>query len=183
VIRFLCLVLYYGIAHHLPASDWPLGKLFKAFRYQVCRPLFAHCGRNVNVESGAYFHMGKHISIGDNSGLGIDCCLRGQVTIGNDVMMGPNVSIFTRNHGFSRTDVPMNRQGFTAEQPVTIHDDVWIGSHVLIMPGVTVGRGSILAAGSVVTKDVPEYAIVGGNPAQVIRSRKNEVPETTVSKS
>ena len=123
---------------------------------------------------GAFFYSGKNVRIGDNSGIGVNCRLSGKVTIGKDVMMGPSTVLYTRNHNFARTDIPMNRQGFMAEEPITIGDDVWIGAHVLIMPGVTVGQGSILAAGSIVTKDVPEYSVAGGNPAKVIRSRKND---------
>ncbi len=87
-------------------------------------------------------------------------------------MMGPDVVILTQNHKFDRLDIPMLDQGFKDEQPVTICDDVWIGARVIILPGVTVGKGAIIAAGAVVTKDVPEYAIVGGNPARVIKMRK-----------
>ena len=89
--------------------------------------------------------------------------------IGDDVMMGPNVSIYTRNHAFERTDVPMNTQGVSDEKIVVIENDVWIGANSIILPGVTVSKGAIIGAGAVVTKDVPEYAIVGGNPAKVIK--------------
>ncbi len=87
-------------------------------------------------------------------------------------MMGPDVVILTQNHKFDRLDIPMLEQGFKDEQPVTICDDVWIGVRAIILPGVTVGKGAIIAAGAVVTKDVCEYAIVGGNPARVIKMRK-----------
>jgi maltose O-acetyltransferase len=66
----------------------------------------------------------------------------------------------------------MNQQGFSQERPVVIGDDVWIGGQVIILPGVKVGSHSIIGAGSVVTKDVPQYAVVGGNPAKVIKFRK-----------
>jgi maltose O-acetyltransferase len=133
--------------------------------------LFRHCGKNANIEHGAFFHSGRNVSVGDNSGIGIRANIAGSVTIGNDVMMGEDVVIITRNHKFNDVDVPMWRQGFKDEQPVVIHDDVWIGTRVIILPGVTVGKGAILAAGAVVTKDVPEYAIVGGNPASIIKYR------------
>ncbi len=170
--RTLCLCLYYGFAKYLPPSTMPMGSLFKAIRYQICRNLFARCGKNVNIEAGAFFYSGRMINIGDNSGIGINCRLPGCVNIGNDVMMGPWVIILTKNHETSRTDIPMNRQGFTKEQPVTIGDDVWIGSRAIILPGVTIGRGAIIGAGAVVSSDVPEWAVVAGNPAKIIRSRK-----------
>lgn len=171
--RSFFLALYYGLARYLPASYLPLGNLFKSIRYQICRHLFASCGKNVNVESAAFFYSGKNVSVGDNSGLGRHARISGKVTIGRDVMMGPHVTIYTRNHDFSRTDIPMNQQDFCKEEPVTIGDDVWIGSHIIILPGVSIGRGSVIGAGSVVTKDVPEWTIVAGNPAKVIRSRKS----------
>ena len=74
-------------------------------------------------------------------------------------------------HAFDCTGIPMMQQGFDTERPVTIDDDVWIGDRVLILAGVHVGKGAIIGAGAVVTKDVPPYAIVGGNPAHIIRMR------------
>ena len=85
--------------------------------------------------------------------------------------MGPEVIILTENHRFERTDIPMRLQGRQELRPVAIHDDVWIGTRVIILPGVTVGRGAIIGAGAIVTKDIPEYAIVGGNPAKLIKYR------------
>ncbi len=112
------------------------------------------------------------ISIGNNSGLGIRCRVRGPLTIGNDVMMGPDVVILSGGHVFDRTDIPMRLQGGKKSRPTVIGDDVWIGTRAIIMPGVRIGSGVIIGAGAVVTKDVPDYAIVGGVPAKVLRYRK-----------
>lgn len=86
-------------------------------------------------------------------------------------MMAPDVIIIGENHQFSRLDVPMRLQGYQEYPPVYIDDDVWIGARVIILPGITIGKGSILGAGSVVTKDVPPFSIVAGNPARIIRNR------------
>ena len=129
-------------------------------------------GININIEKKANFGTGSGIEIGNNSGLGINCKVRGPLQIGNNVMMGPDVIIFTSNHETSRTDIPMRGQGSTLPQKVTIEDDVWIGARVIILPGVTIGKGAILAAGAVVSKDVPDYAIVGGVPAKVLKYRR-----------
>ena len=129
------------------------------------------CGKNVNIEKNAIFSSSTEL--GNNSGIGCNSRLSGKVIIGDDVMMGPNVCIFTRNHEFYDCNTPMCMQGFSQQKPVTISDDVWIGANVIILPGVTVGKGAILGAGSVVTKSVPDYAIVGGNPAKVIKCRKD----------
>jgi maltose O-acetyltransferase len=137
-----------------------------------CRCLFKNCGKDINIEKGAYFSDGSQITIGDHSGIGVNCYLYGEIRIGNDVMMGPEVIVLTINHQFDRLDVPMRLQSYYPPKPVTIGDDVWIGTRVIILPGVTIGKGVIIGAGAVVTRDVPDYAIVGGNPANVIRYRK-----------
>ena len=175
LIRLLCCALYYGFAQWLPASYMPGGRIFKAIRYFVCRFLFRACGKNVNIEHGAFFHSGQTIAIGDNSGIGVRAYLSGQITIGKDVMVGKDVIIMTTNHNFDRTDIPMNKQGFQKEEPVVIGDDVWICDRSIILPGVHIGKGAIVGAGAVVTKDVPEWTVVGGVPVKVIKYRKPPV--------
>ena len=167
------LAAYYFFARHLPPSTHIFFRRGpRGMRRRLCSRLFKTAGTNINIESGAYFWDGSQLEIGDNSSLGvnawIDC---GPVKIGRNVMMGPEVIILTSNHRFDRLDVPMIDQGNSSPEPVVIGDDVWIGTRVVILPGVTVGRGSILGAGAIVTRDVPEYAIAAGNPAKVIRYR------------
>jgi maltose O-acetyltransferase len=172
-IKFLRLTFYYCFVRHLPASDSRFGRWARPLRRCVTKVLFKHAGRNINIEKGAYFGDGSQIEIGDNSGIGINCRVCGPVKIGNNVMMGPEVIVLTVSHKSDRTDIPMREQGHIEPEPVTIGDDVWIGTRVIIMPGITVGKGAIIGAASVVTKDVPEYSIVCGNPARVIKSRKD----------
>lgn len=145
-----------------------------AVRRGLCRRLFKRAGRRINIETGAYFGDGRNVTIGDGSGIGKHCSLHGPVALGNDVMMGPEVLIMTRNHHFARTDIPMCQQGDTAPEPVVIEDDVWIGARAIILPGVTIGRGSIVAAGAVVTRSIEAYSIAGGNPAKLIKRRVQE---------
>ena len=123
------------------------------------------------MESGATFSTGKGIKIGNNSSIGVRSQVRGPLTIGNNVMMGPEVVIFTSNHRFDRLDVTMDHQGGVTN-PVVIGNDVWIGQRSMIMAGVSIGNGVVIAAGSVVTKDIPDYAVVGGVPAKVLKYRK-----------
>jgi len=165
------LAIYYSFVRHLPASSHRFGSFAQVIRRVVCRGIFLKAGRDINVEKGAYFGDGSELTIGDRSGIGINAQITGKVTIGSDVMMGPDVVILTGNHAFDRIDIPMKQQGRQPPKPVTIKDDVWIGFRVIILPGVTVGSGAILGAGAVVAKDVPDYAIVGGNPARIIRFR------------
>ena len=128
----------------------------------------------MNIEKGAKFGTGRHIRIGDNSGIGVNCVIPDGSIIGNDVMMGPNCYIHSVNHNFERTDIPMRLQGVSDSKPVIIDDDVWIGQDVTIMRGRHIAKGTIVAARSVVTKDFPPYSIIGGNPAKLIKNRLEE---------
>ena len=170
--RRIAFVLYYLFARSLPVSNYPGGRFARWLRYTLCRRLFARCGMGVNVERGADFSSGHTIRIGDHSGIGVDAWIRADLTVGNHVMMGPRVVIYGRNHNFDRTDNPMQDQGMGEYRPIVVEDDVWIGARAIILGGVRIQRGAIVGAGAVVTKDVLPYAIVAGNPAQVIRFRK-----------
>lgn len=162
--------IYNTIGRRLPSSLARFGNVYKHIRVSLVSVYIRHCGSNVNIEPHVVFNHA--LSIGDNSGIGEFSELYGDITIGNNVMMGTNCIIYSRNHAFTRTDIPMRQQGFSEVRPVIIEDDVWIGGRVTILPGIRVGTGAILGAGSVVTKDVPPFAIIGGNPAIVIRYRR-----------
>lgn len=161
---------------YLPATDgsFPCSNLVRKCRSAVGKHLFDSCGECVNIERNADFGTGKGLVVGKNSGLGINCKVRGPLEIGDNVMMGPDVMIFTSNHVMSRVDIPMNQQGSTVREKVIIGNDVWIGARVVILPGVVIGDGAVLGANAVIAKNVPEYAVVVGNPARVIKYRKNE---------
>lgn len=169
--KLICLVAYYGFAKYLPASTTPMTRWTRKIRFAICRPIFDQCGDNVNIERGADFSTGGGILIGSDSGLGVDCTVHGPIRIGDNVMMGPDVTILTHTHNIERTDIPMGLQGSIIKE-VIIGNDVWIGMRSIIMPGVKIGNGAVIGAGAVVTKNVPDYAIVGGVPAKVIRYRK-----------
>jgi bifunctional N-acetylglucosamine-1-phosphate-uridyltransferase/glucosamine-1-phosphate-acetyltransferase GlmU-like protein len=119
--------------------------------------------------------VGEGLKVGDGSNIGpynyIGCS--GYIEIGKNVMIGPRVGIFAENHMHDRTDIPMREQGVKREF-VRIEDDVWIATNSVILAGVTIGHGSVIAAGSVVTKDVEPYAVMGGVPARCIGSRLKE---------
>jgi maltose O-acetyltransferase len=172
VVAYICLLLYYGFAIHLPISYSRLGGRFAKYIRAFCvRHIFKRCGKNVNVEHGARFGKGFNIEIGDNSGIGVNCFVPDGSVIGNDVMMGPNCYIHAHNHKYDRNDLPMREQGFTEWKPIVIDDDVWIGKDVSIMAGRHISKGSIIAANCVLTKDFPEYSVVGGNPSRMIKTR------------
>ena len=159
-------ILYRLFGYSFPISQ--RSKLSAKLRYFFAKRI-AKLGRNVNIERHAFFT--PLLDIGDNSGIGIDCEVYGPVRIGKNVMMGPEVVIYTVGHRFDRVDIPMNEQGSTDVSPVIIGDDCWIGRRAIIMPGVNIGNGSIIGAGAVVTKDVPPFTVVGGVPAKIIKKR------------
>lgn len=171
-MKFLFAVLYYGLFRHLPRNETPvLGKLSKAARRKAAQVLFKKCGEDVNINRGAYFGKGQLIEIGKGSSIGQQCQLANDVSLGEYVMMAPEVIIFSVGHMTARTDIPMVQQGNTPPRRVSIGNDVWIGQRSIILPGVVVGNGAVIGAGSVVTKDVDPFTIVAGNPARVIKSR------------
>lgn len=138
--------------------------------------MFAECGQQLNVEQGAYFGNGKDIKAGIYVGLGKNFIMHNRLlTIDDYLMMGEDVMFLGSGHGFDRLDVPMGQQESKEKTPLYIAGDVWIGARVVVLPGCKrIGHGAIIGAGSVVTKDVPDYAIVGGNPAKLIRFRKED---------
>lgn len=175
LLRNICIASYYALARFFPVSSTPfgIGKISKGFRNSLCRVFLLKCGKNINIERMARIGTGEKISIGDNSGIGINCIISGgPVIIGNCVLMGPDVKIIRTGHQFDDTSIPILYQGFKSEVPLLICDDVWIGANTIILPGCQrIGKGSVLGAGSIVTRNVEDYTIVGGNPAKVLKNR------------
>lgn len=169
-MKKLYLLAYY-LFSKAPSGRADPFKVFQRIRYYTLRIILDEIGKGVSIGKSAYVGNGKGITVGDYSGIGDGCYLQGPINIGDYVMMAPEVKILTRSHNIECLDVPMALQGEADKKKVTIGDDVWIGSRVIILPGVSVGKGSIIGAGSVVTKDVQEFSIVGGVPAKLIKSR------------
>ncbi len=161
--------MYYAFFRRMPASYSGVQIGQKKLRALCGKLMLDHCGKNVNIEKNALFS--RKVKLGNYSGIGVNAKIYGTCIIGDYVMMGENCTIITRNHKHDRLDTPMMYQGFEEERPVIIDDDVWIGDNVTILPGVHVGKGSIIAAAAVVTHDIPEYSIVAGVPAKIIKSR------------
>ena len=177
LIRGGYLFLYYFIASNLPPSDFPyLGKLSRKIRYLICRHLFSKTGKGCNIQRKAYIGTGSCISMGNYSSIGKNFkCHNTILTIGDYVMMGPDVMIMGGGHIHSSIDIPMVQQGGLGKSRLTIGNDVWIGARATILGNTkTIGTGAIIGAGSVVTKPVPDYAIIAGNPAKIIRYRNQD---------
>jgi maltose O-acetyltransferase len=123
---------------------------------------------DVAIQPPFYCDYGSNIVLGSGVFMNFNCVILdvAQVTIGDRVLMGPNVQIYAATHPLQAS---VRRQGLEAGKPVTIGDDVWIGGGTIICPGVAIGARSVVGAGSVVTRDVPEDVFAAGNPCRVIR--------------
>lgn len=150
-------------------SIFTIGKL----RARLLGVLFSNCGKNVVIMNSFTFRSPNNILIGNNTFINYGCFLDGSggLMIGNDCQLAQNVSIFTANHIFERSDIPIKDQGY-ARKSVKIGDDIWIGANVIILPGVKIGRGCVIGAGAVVTKSIPAWSVVGGIPAKILKKRK-----------
>ena len=164
--------LYIFVFSWFPSSFLPIiGKPCMKLRTICVRGYATYVGKNVNIQRKA--SISSLLSIGENSGIGANSEISGPTTIGKYVNMGPECIIFTTNHRHDRTDIVMQKQGYTTPQEVVIGDDVWIGRNVTILPGCKIiGTGCVIGACSVVTKDIPDYEVWAGNPARFIKRRK-----------
>lgn len=134
---------------------------------------FKHLGTNVQIGSSCKFVNPGRITIGNNVLINHHVEMEatgGGITLGNFILIGMHAKFINANHAFDDWRKPMSVQGIVPSK-IILEDDIWIGMHAIILPDVTVGRGAIVAAGAVVTKDVPPYAIVGGVPAKIIKYR------------
>lgn len=160
--------LYIALFRFTPEDYRPYRLIFPAIRRFLVQKSIQKCGQRVRVKYNADISLG--IEVGDDSELGQNCLIHSNVRLGSKVIMGPDVKIYSRNHVHSRVDVPIADQGKIQSETV-VGDDVWIGANVIILPGVTIGDHSVVAAGSVVTKNVEAYTVVGGNPAKLLKKR------------
>lgn len=172
--RKLLIMLYYGFARHLPQQPLPGYRFGNWLRAWICKTIFCKTGENITIKQGAYFGDGRKIIMGDYSQLGINCKVENDLVMGNHVLMGPDIIIYSSMHAYDDLDTPIMMQEAKEKKPVTIGDDVWIGVRAVIMPGVKIGNHAIIGSCSVVTHDVPDWAVVGGVPAKVIRYRNEE---------
>jgi len=145
-------------------------------RWGLYRLLFAKLESFAILYPGVYLTHSYGLRVGSrfsvNSGALIDA--RGGIQIGNDVLVGPYAVINSSNHEHKQLDVPMTSLD-QIMAPVKIGDDVWIGAHAVVTGGVEIGSGAVIAAGAVVTRDVPPYAIVGGVPAAIVGDRREAI--------
>lgn len=137
-------------------------------KQEIIKELFGSVGSNPFVGDNFHCDFGQNIHVGDNFHADYNCTMLdlAEIRIGDNCLIGPDVGIYTAGHRIQ----PEGRIADVYAQPVTIGNDVWIGGHSTILPGVTIGDGAVVAAGSVVTKDVPPRSLVAGNPAEFKKS-------------
>ena len=142
-------------------------------RKEMINQFFCKTGEEFSIQSPFYCDFGFNISIGENffSNYNLVILDVAPVTIGDNVLFGPNVSLYTAGHPIH----PISRNsGYEYGIPITIGDNVWLGGNVVVIPGVTIGENSVVAAGSVVVKDIPANVVAAGNPCKVIREIRDE---------
>ncbi|PYZ95115.1 acetyltransferase [Salipaludibacillus keqinensis] len=134
----------------------------------LLRKLFGSAGKNVFLEPPFFCDYGSNIHVGDDFFANFNCTFLDvcSITIGDRCMIAPQVQIYTATHPLDPTE---RSSGKEFGKPVVIGHDVWIGGGAIINPGVTIGNNAVIGSGSVVTKDVPDYAVVGGNPARILK--------------
>ncbi|HPE43533.1 MAG TPA: acyltransferase [Bacteroidales bacterium] len=134
-------------------------------------------GDHSTIEDFATINNGVGaVIIGDRTRIGLGCVLIGPVTVGNDVMFAQNIVVSGLNHGYQEINMPPSLQPVETK-PITIKDEVWIGANAVLTAGITVGKHAVIAAGSIVTKDVPDYSIAAGNPARILKKYNPESKE------
>lgn len=151
---------------------WGLGCRLRLF---MLKQVIGHIGKRCVIMRNPSISNPQNLSLGDDSGIGINAKLdcSENIEIGSRCLMGPDVMIYTSDHNWCSDKETYFLTGMSTS-PVFIDDDAWLGARSIILKGVKVGRGATVAAGSIVTKDVPPFAIVGGNPAKIIKYRKHK---------
>jgi maltose O-acetyltransferase len=136
-------------------------------KQRIIRELFGSVGCNASVDDNFHCDFGQNIHVGDNFHADYNCTMLdlAEIYIGHNCIIGPDVGIYTAGHRLEPEGRVLDVYGLS----ITIGNDVWIGGHSTILPGVTIGDGAVIAAGSVVTKDVAPRTLVGGNPAKMIK--------------
>lgn len=146
-------------------------RLYKLYRTFQSTGTNVHIRKNPMISSPGQLTIGSNVWIGDN----FYAASQGGITIGSGTIISRNVEIWTGNHNYDSPDlmmIPYDRRMVC--RPVEIGENVWIGSRVIILPGVRIGEGVVIGAGAVVAKDVPPCAVIGGNPAKVLKYRDKE---------
>lgn len=168
IFKLVFYLLYNIIGKILPYDSMPYSKGLRNIRYYLFAKSIKKCGKNIRVDKNVY--VSPNIEIGNDVRISENCKIRKNTIIGDFTMIGPGVHVITSNHKYMDITIPMSKQE-NLEYSVIIGKDVWIGTNSILLPNIIISDHVIIAAGSIVTKDIPPYAIVGGNPAKIIKFR------------
>lgn len=168
-MKKIYLFTYYLLASRLPSSYFPGGKFFNRLRVGILRKLIRIGNQTIVQQNFRFGNKGK-VQIGRNCRINENVYIQSAI-VGDNVLIAPNVAILASTHNFGRTNVPIVEQGDSEIKSVLIEYDVWLGRNVIVLPGIKIGSGAIVGAGSIVTKNIPPYAIFAGVPAKMIRMR------------
>ncbi len=165
--------LLFGTYSYLAnAAQWAADLLPVFLRDVLFARLFAAYGKGVYIDYRCYFRYFSRIRLGDNVTVNRGCrffashAIKGaEIRIGNEVAIAPEVCFFAAGHDYERLDLP------DIAKPIVVGDNVWIGARSIILPGVTIGEGAVIGAGSVVSRDIPAWTVAVGNPAKVLKQR------------
>ena len=171
-VRLVALLAYYGIAQFVPTWPRPLERFGFGLRRFLAGRVLAECGPHLNLHARVSFGSGRRIHAANNVGIGQGTIFNGQgdVFLGPHLTMGPLCMFITGDHEV-RSRQPLREQN-NFHRPIRIGEDVFIGAHVIVLPGVTIGDGAVIGAGSVVSRDIEPYTIVAGNPIREIGRRE-----------
>ncbi|MGR6840844.1 acyltransferase [Aliivibrio wodanis] len=159
------------IGPDMPFSHWKL--YFQSEMKKLCKSKFKLFSSGADFRAGAYAVQCSNISLGENvvirPGTMIFADKDAEVKIDNNVMVGAGVHFYVNNHKFERRDIPLIEQGYYPSESIHINNGAWIGANSIILPGVTIGINSVIGAGSIVTRSIPDHSVAVGCPAKVIK--------------
>jgi maltose O-acetyltransferase len=170
VKRTLYLLAYYGFARYLPDTSFPGGELATKLRGFLCAGFIGSAGTPFYVRSGTFLADGRYLHVGNSVSIGPGCRIYG-AQLGDCVIVGPGCVFFKENRGADDLDKPVGAHDTTPINVPVVEDWAWVGERAIVLQGRRIGRGAIVGAGAVVTRDVEPFTVVGGNPARVIGHR------------
>ncbi len=160
------------IGPDIPFTHWKLH--FKSSMKKLCKRKFKSFGDGADFRPGAYAIHCSNISLGENVVIRPSTMMFAdefaEIIVGNNVMIGAGVHFYVNNHKFDRRDIPLIEQGYYPSESILIGEGAWVGANSTILPGVEIGVNSVIGAGAIVTKSIPDFSIAVGNPAKVIKT-------------
>jgi maltose O-acetyltransferase len=170
-LKKLWLLIYYGIAWHLPAQPVPGWRFAYAFRRFLVKRIFQSCGEGVIVRRHVDFGRGETLQVGNRVNFGDNAWIGPEVIFEDDVLIGAQCAIVTTGRNYEDPNVPINEQGSAKIRPVRIERDVQLGLRCIVLPGVTIGEGSVIGAGCILRTNIQPFSIAAADTPRVFMKR------------